>query len=799
VSTGPATTLRRATPVRLMGRLRSVCVWGLACGVPCSLGANADLTRLTIPELLDQLDHAGVTVLYSSDLVKPWMRVREAPTTDEPQGLLTEVLAPYGLTVTDGPADTLMIVRAATSAVPPAQMTAGESHGKASKALRVPQRPAALPIEEVTVHSSRYRLVRDPLATAGTLTADDLDVLPDVGDDALRAVARLPGTSASDFTAKVNVRGGEADETLVRFDGLRLYEPFHLKDFQSLVSAIDPRVVRDIDVYTGGFPAAFGDRMSSVFDVATIAPGDSAHREISLSFFNTSLLAADRFDSDAGDWLVAARRGNLDLVIDLLDSDIGRPRYTELYGHVRHTVTPSLDVAANLLRIDDDIVLFDSDREEQARANYGDRYYWLRFDHHPTQALTGMYILARADLDSARRGTSELPGVSRGRLSDWRRSTIDTLQADWTWQWRDSVFLRWGGEWRHMHGAYAYSDAVEFDVLFDAPGSSLEPVRARDLHTRPEGDQFGAYASVRTAPLPGVFLEGGLRWDRDTLSGTSEDELSPRLSASVDLGARTTVRVSWGHFFQAQSVNELQISDGLTTFFKPQRSDHIVAGLEHRLANGVELRLEAYRKDYRRLRPRFENLLDTVILLPELKPDRVRIAPDRATAKGVEVSVRRQSDGALDWWLSYTRSSVTDHEYGRDTPRAWDQRHQVNAGLTWRTERWDLSVAGRYHSGWPTTDAGLVATEPIPVAATGPRNARRLGNFYSVDARVARHVEFDSAGTLTVFLELANVFNRENDCCVEYDIEGEGDDAVLDVGTLASIPILPSLGFVWQF
>ena len=109
-----------------------------------------------------------------------------------------------------------------------------------------------------------------------------------LGDDPLRAVSRLPGAAASDFTAKANIRGGEADEMLVRFDGLRLFNPFHFKDFQSLFSTIDPGIIRGIDVYTGAFPAAFGDRMSGVIDIASLQKANAPQRELSLSFFNAS-------------------------------------------------------------------------------------------------------------------------------------------------------------------------------------------------------------------------------------------------------------------------------------------------------------------------------------------------------------------------------------------------------------------------------------------------------------------------------------------------------------------------------
>ena len=144
------------------------------------------------------------------------------------------------------------------------------------------------------------------------IEAADLELLPDIGDDPLRAVSRLPGTAAGDFTAKANFRGGEVDETLGRFDGLRLFNPFHFKDFQSIFSAIDPGIIRGIEVYTGAFPATFGDRMSGVIDIESLAGSNAPQREFMLSFFNASGQRRRLVRAGRGQWLLSARRSNLD-------------------------------------------------------------------------------------------------------------------------------------------------------------------------------------------------------------------------------------------------------------------------------------------------------------------------------------------------------------------------------------------------------------------------------------------------------------------------------------------------------
>jgi hypothetical protein len=93
-------------------------------------------------------------------------------------------------------------------------------------------------VPDVIVTTSRYEMLREPVVPVTTLVNTDVERLPDLGDDPRRAVGRLPGTAINGFSSKTNIRGGATDETLVMFDDLRLYNPFHLKDFQSIFSPL---------------------------------------------------------------------------------------------------------------------------------------------------------------------------------------------------------------------------------------------------------------------------------------------------------------------------------------------------------------------------------------------------------------------------------------------------------------------------------------------------------------------------------------------------------------------------------
>lgn len=765
----------------------------LAMAAWCYLCADVvlaqDLQGLTLEQAFELIERRGPQILYSSDLVKPWMRVRQTLTATDPRAMLAEILRPYGLAISTGPNGSYIVTRHTVATA--------RLHRSATAQEHVSMTPVAN-VEEVVVSASQFELIRSPGPPPARLTVTELQSMPDLGDDPLRTLSQLPG-AAGDFSAKINVRGGAADETLIRFDHLRLFNPFHLKDFQSVFSSIDPGVISGIDVYTGGFPVAFGDRMSGVIDIAARDAERRAHSEISVSLFNTSILTAQPLAFDRGDWLLSARRSNLDLLLQAFDPRLGEPSYVELYARLRRQLGDALTISGNVLLFNDSISLRDSDQEELAWADYRDTYYWLRLQYHPLPGLAGELLLARTQLDSERIGRSDQPGVSRGALDDQRAFSIDSLQSDWSWRPANAIRVDFGGEFRAERGRYEYRDAVDFDLLFLTAGAQAQPSRARHLYVRPQGRQYGAYASVRLDVLPELTAEGGLRWDRETLSVAGDEQFSPRINLLFAPSERLRLRANWGRFFQAQAINELQISDGVVQFHPAQRADHLIAGIEYLHPDGFDARLEIYRKRYSGLRPRYENLLNSLVLLPELKPDRIQVPPQRATARGAELSIWHMQGGPIGWWFSYAWSTAYDRINGEDVPRSWDQTHSLGAGLRLQGVRWDFSVAGRYHSGWPTTQLALQDAEFPSVVAAGPRNGKRLGDYFALNARIARRFEFSSSDELTVFAELSNLLDRRNECCVDHGIEQDDDEIDLDIDTDAYPGLLPSLGFTWRF
>ena len=774
--------------MRAVIALASGSVLALASAAPGP--ATGGWAGLPLSAAIARLAASGVPVVYSSHVVRPDMTVAVEPHAATARAMLDEILAPQGLEAREMASGRIVIVRRPASSPEP---TAGTA------ALR-DAAPAAVaaPLEQVLVTGSRYRFLRSADAEQFRFMTDDLERLPDLGDDPLRAVARLPGAATGGFTAKSNIRGGDVDETLVRFDGFRLYNPFHLKDFQSVFSTIDPALVRAVEVYTGGYPVDLGDRMSGVIDVEPLEIANAPIRVLSLGLFSAGLLAGDSFNDGRSDWLASVRRGNLDLLLDAVDPDRGKPRYFDVHTRLTHRFSDELAVRASLLRFEDDLEVSVPDREEVAEANYVDTYAWLAADWSPTAALSSRQVIGHAALDSRRTGTAEQPGISSGVLADQRESRVLILASDWRWQRSPGTRFDFGAEYRHSTGHFRYDDDVQFDLLFDVPGAPTEPSRTRSLRADPSGDHYAAYAGASLENDAGLTADVGLRYDHDSLPG-DEDTWSPRAGLVWRPTGHLTLRGSWGRYAQSQSIQELGISDGIVDYARAQRSDHALLGLTYQPRPDLDVELDLYEKRYSDLRPRFENLLNSFVLLPELKPDRIRIAADRARARGAELSLRGRSAGtALDWWATYSWSKAEDLFADDAEPRSWDQRHAFGAGLGWRDDHWQLDAALTWHSGWPTTAIELVALEPVAVAEASPRNSSRLGSYFTLDLRAARHFAFERS-LLTVYLEVTNATNRNNDCCVEYEFNSEDGEPGLELETTPYLTVLPNLGLVWEF
>ena len=74
--------------------------------------------------------------------------------------------------------------------------------------------------------------------------------------------------SNNELTSQYNVRGGNYDENIVYINDFEIFRPYLVSNGQQEgLSFINPEMVRNVNFYTGGFQAKYGDKMSSVLDI----------------------------------------------------------------------------------------------------------------------------------------------------------------------------------------------------------------------------------------------------------------------------------------------------------------------------------------------------------------------------------------------------------------------------------------------------------------------------------------------------------------------------------------------------
>lgn len=743
----------------------------------------------TIANVIDGFRDQGHPFAYSTNLVNDELRVLAEPDPGTPVEIVRQILRPYGLDV-QADAGVYLVVKGKPDPVP------------------IPDSAVAAPkvtqpdIETVVVAASRYEISRDISTSQFALDRRTIQDMPDVGEDPIRVTQRLPGTAASGTSAVAHFRGGEASEIGIMLNGQWLFDPFHIRDYQSIFSAIDARAIEGVEVYTGGFPVRYGDRMSGLVLMDSLDSEKSRHNEIGLSVFNTSLLAAGA-DNDRS-WLFSARRGNLDLVID---PKFGQPSYFDAFGEYTFEITPNMRLSVNALYADDQVKLVletDPAEREQVASDTSNAQLWLRLDSSWSPTLASSTVLSMVDYSNVREGYANDPEKLIAAVTDERDVSQFALRQDWVWSPSKRHRTQWGIHVAYGEANYSYAGSAEYFGL-QAIYLNQQAELSRSLVADPKGGSYAMYVSDRWRLSQRAVLEWGLRWDDQTYTDLSSDsQLSPRLNMMFRPWEKTELRFSVGRYHQSQAVHSLQIEDGITNFWPAQRADHLIVGLKHLTESNTAIRLEAFQKDIRDVRPRFENLYDPLSLMPELAADRVRLDPSRAKARGVELSADRTLD-AWSWWATYTWSKVTDRIDGRDVPRSWDQRHAAQGGFAWNNEVWNFSAAASIHSGWPRTNLALVGQgldadgEPIFVAVPGPRNEFRHPTFASVDVRLSREFKV-RRGSLLAFVEISNLFNRRNVCCIDWDLEEDelGNES-LEYSHDYWLPLLPAIGVLWEF
>ncbi len=694
--------------------------------------------------------------------------------------------------------------------------------------LRLSMRPAAFRLAEVTVTPGSFSFLDAGAASRQTRSRAEIEAAP-FGEDLFRALNRLPGLASGDYGAHFSIRGGRHDETLFLLDGLEIYEPFHLKDFdEGALSIIDVEAIDGVELLTGGFPAHYGDKRSGVMSISSRTPKeDGTHLSAGASFANAHALAEGAYASRKGSWLLSGRRGFVDLLLGLINKkETKAPTYEDFFGTVRYKIHPNHALAINVLHAGDRYRFSingttgfnDSIKTvETANNSYGNSYAWMTLRSLLGEHLTLKTLASTGAVRAARKGDEShlLTPVEIYDVAGKRDFSFVGLKQDFSYQRTERMVLDWGYDVRSMHANFDWTNRVTQNPDNPTPDTlGFYPhVTRRAKNTN--GSTLGAYLSDRLQVFNPLTLELGVRYDGATY--THDKDWSPRLHALVRLSERTSLRAGWGHYRQRQGIADENAFDRLNRYFPSELSKQWTLGVEHRYAAGGSLRAEAYYKSGSHLRPILRNWKSGLNVFPESSEDRILVYPEATTSKGLEIYHDRSMGSRVNVRAGYALAFVEERvsridqvndplKPPFDSTHSWpqDQRHALNLDVSYRPfSNWSLTSAYTFHTGWPFTDErGVLVTKRNGTMDLAVRPdtlyGGRLPPYQRLDVRVTRRKQTPTSDW-RFFFEVINLTNHEN--VLGYDVfrvrNGSGALA-LQRDTETWFSILPSLGVSWS-
>lgn len=659
-------------------------------------------------------------------------------------------------------------------------------------------------IEDIIVIGSSHQIMHNKLSQKTFFEREQIESMPHIGDDIARVFRQLPGASSGDFSPKINMRGGEQNESAMIVDGLELHKPWYFKGMDGLVSIVDANLIASADVLSGGYTAEYADKSSAIIDIKTMN-ADEVKSRVGISFLTAFAQTSGQFENNSGSWYGSLRGGYLDLVFELAGSDADiQPRYNDLFAKTDFELNDNHQLSINLLVATDSFFWDDDAPNKRLYANEDswNNNIWMNLQSQLSDSIEVTNSLSLIDFDHGMQAYYEDPNVV---WQDNRKYQSLGFKSNWIARVTPDHMLKWGVDIKDLTAEYDY-----FMAVYVAPyhENNLHMVsNFQEANLKPEGQDRSVYLAWRYKISENWVTELGGRWSEQTYTQLDEGQLfSPRFNAVYDISDRSQLNFSWGKFYQAQAIDDLYPGDGDTEFHPSQLAEQTNIGLHHSLNDKVSLRMDVYQKKYSQLIPRYENLYPNIEkIVKEASDDRIRIAPEQAKAEGVELGITYNSQKHFSSWANYTYSKVNDSINEKEIARSWDQRNVFNFGFEWQYTEWHFNLSGMIRSGWPTTPSVVDPRLPRNNNAVKPDyenyNSERQDGYSRLDMRISRKRQLANGNLLQYYFEVYNLLNSENPCCTKYEAEFSGNDP--DGKSVPQfenwLPFLPSFGIQYVF
>ncbi|MFZ5515443.1 MAG: TonB-dependent receptor [Candidatus Zhuqueibacterota bacterium] len=669
--------------------------------------------------------------------------------------------------------------------------------------------PEILSMPGVEVSEQKY----EPNVGIYEIKPTEIRTIPGFYSDALSVVKTLPGViSNNEMSNTFHVHGGSSNDNLILLESIRLPQPQQIRNsYQEGFSQINPSLVKNFQLMTGGFSARYGEKMHSVLiaDYKNSAE-KPVQGEFEVGLINAGLTISGRaFGS--GYWAIAGRWADTGAILQTLQTE-GQyhPKFMDLQvvGRIPLTYRHRLSVIGMLLR--NQFVL----TPEKYRADYsvfGMMYNQFEIDYNGNErsdfnsnlvSLT-LESLLTSDLKMAQSlmftKNEELDRVDlTGDVYNRQNIQYDSGNAESTEYLSTEVEFRnnslhentmsYQNELTYSspnHALYfgvgarrhSFRDHLEERMHISAVTSGdtvFTRQQSYDFHSSARLDNFSyiLYGEDRWT-LPGQLeAQYGLRVHY--FSYNKQLTVDPRLQLKWTFSPDTWLAASWGIYSQPPQYRELRDSNHtLLTNVRAQQSNKSVLSFYHHTSRATISRVELFYITQKHLIPYdFEDIF--IQYQPELTGS--------GRAYGLNVHWYGKLNQRLNSWLSYTYlvSRQRIPGLGNDEfPSPTDQRNTVSVVLQDdmpNIPNMKAHVRVLFGSGYPYTayTAKLDEETGIYYPESFNRMGYRMAYYRRMDVGLSYSKRLWKSVDAKMMFEIFNIFDFRNVLSYKYFILQSG-------------------------
>jgi hypothetical protein len=667
-------------------------------------------------------------------------------------------------------------------------------------------RKANIEIKGVNVVAESQESKNEVRTSVITVTPKKITQIPTIGGvpDLAQYLQVMPGVIfTGDQGGQLYIRGGSPVQNKVLLDGMIIYNPFHSI---GLFSVFDTDILRNADIYTGGFGAEYGGRISSVMDITTRDGNKKRYcGKFDASTFGAKVLFEGPIKKQKEDnkgsssFIISAKNSYLKETSKVLYSYIdstGLPfDYTDLYGKISLNSSSGSKVNLFGFRFDDKVHY--REVSDFKWTEYGGGLNFLVIPSRSSMLVEGTaayssYKIALTDQTNAPR-TSSVNGFNVG--------------LDFTY------FL---GKGDIQYGLEILGFQTDFQ-FFNSAG--------RAINQNESTTEFAVYLKYKFVKGKWIVEPSFRAHEYASLSNFSPE---PRLS--VKFNATKWFRIKFaGGMYSQNLISATSDRDVVNLFYgflsgpdnlpdkfdgkdvgknKLQKADHLILGFEFDLFKRFTLNIEGYYKYFGFLTNLNRNKIfdDTGDYYD--KPDIFKkdFVIEKGDAEGIDVTLKYDYH-QLYLWAVYSLGFVHRYDGIDEYYPHYDRRHNINLVGAWtfgKKLNWELNARWNLGSGFPFTQTqgfyenltfanGLntdytTANGDVGIQYAGI-NQGRLPYYHRLDITMKRRFEIGPNSTIEISLGATNVYDRRN--IFYFDR--------ITYKRIDQLPVMPSLGLSIKF